>query len=86
LTSRLSVSQDGDFSEERFRNIVNANLANDIGNLLNRTLNLLKKNCGGEIPADSATVPLDHPLRRVTEEQVHPLGPAAGQQLGDFRV
>lgn len=55
--------QDGDFSEERFRNIVNANLANDVGNLLNRTLNLLKKNCGGALPLDAADVPADHPLR-----------------------
>lgn len=33
---------------------MNAHLANDIGNLLNRTLNLLHKFCGGTIPHDSA--------------------------------
>ena len=33
---------------------MNANLANDIGNLLNRTLNLLLKFCGGALPHDSA--------------------------------
>jgi hypothetical protein len=41
--------QDGDFSEPRFREIVNAALANNLGNMLNRTLNLLHKNCGGEV-------------------------------------
>lgn len=59
----LPCAQDGDFSEERFRNIVNANLANDVGNLLNRTLNLLKKNCGGALPLAAADIPADHPLR-----------------------
>ena len=33
---------------------MNANLANDIGNLLNRTLNLLHKFCSGAVPHDSA--------------------------------
>jgi methionyl-tRNA synthetase len=65
----ISFGQDGDFSEERFRNIVNANLANDIGNLLNRTLNLLKKNCDGKIPLDTATLPEDHPLRSLAAER-----------------
>lgn len=60
-----SRPQDGDFSEERFRNIVNANLANDVGNLLNRTLNLLKKNCAATLPLDAAAVPADNPLRWV---------------------
>jgi len=65
----VSFGQDGDFSEERFRNIVNANLANDIGNLLNRTLNLLKKNCDGKIPIDTFTLPEDHPLRVLAAER-----------------
>lgn len=60
----VAFGQDGDFSEERFRNVVNAALANDIGNLLNRTLNLLSKNCGGALPLDAAALPGDHPLRR----------------------
>lgn len=66
----VSFGQDGDFSEERFRNIVNANLANDIGNLLNRTLNLLKKNCGGKLPVDAASLPEDHPLRALAAQRV----------------
>ncbi|KAL0294905.1 UNVERIFIED_CONTAM: Methionine--tRNA ligase, chloroplastic/mitochondrial [Sesamum calycinum] len=45
---------DGDYSEDRFINIINANLANTIGNLLNRTLGLLRKNCQSTITVDSA--------------------------------
>ncbi|XP_062003202.1 methionine--tRNA ligase, chloroplastic/mitochondrial isoform X3 [Rosa rugosa] len=45
---------DGDYSEDRFINIVNAHLANSIGNLLNRTLGLLKKNCQSTLVIDSS--------------------------------
>ncbi|DBA97107.1 TPA: hypothetical protein ACH3X1_014878 [Trebouxia sp. C0004] len=66
----VDFGQDGDFSEKRFRDIVNAALANDIGNLLNRTLNLLKKNCGSAMPADSSQVPDNSPVRHTAQQQV----------------
>ena len=46
--------QDGDFSEKRFQDLVNATLVNDVGNCLNRTLGLLHKNCSGQLPGDAA--------------------------------
>ncbi|XP_006651159.2 methionine--tRNA ligase, chloroplastic/mitochondrial [Oryza brachyantha] len=49
----VEFGNDGDYSEERFINIVNAHLANTIGNLLNRTLGLLKKNCKSTLAFDS---------------------------------
>lgn len=67
------MAQDGDFSEQRFRDIVNAFLANSVGNLLNRTLGLLRKNCAGTLPAAAASVPADNPLRAVAELEVCPL-------------
>ncbi|XAR66305.1 Methionine--tRNA ligase [Bertholletia excelsa] len=51
----VEFGNDGDYSEVRFINIVNAHLANTIGNLLNRTLGLLKKNCQSTLVIDSAT-------------------------------
>ena len=65
-----ATAQDGDFSEKRFRDIVNAALANDIGNLLNRTLNLLKKNCGSTMPADCSCIPDNSPVRHTAQQQV----------------
>lgn len=65
----VSFGQDGDFSEDRFRNIVNANLANDIGNLLNRTLTLLGKNCGGKVPIDTDSLPDVHPLKELASSR-----------------
>ncbi|XP_048572052.1 methionine--tRNA ligase, chloroplastic/mitochondrial-like [Triticum urartu] len=49
----VEFGNDGDYSEERFINTVNAHLANTIGNLLNRTLGLLKKNCNSTLAFDS---------------------------------
>ncbi|GMH10695.1 hypothetical protein Nepgr_012536 [Nepenthes gracilis] len=50
----VEFGSDGDYSEDRFISIVNAHLANTIGNLLSRTLGLLKKNCQSTLPVDSA--------------------------------
>ncbi|KAJ0046175.1 hypothetical protein Pint_06258 [Pistacia integerrima] len=49
----VEFGNDGDYSEDRFINIVNAHLANTIGNLLNRTLGLLRKNCQSTLVVDS---------------------------------
>ena len=78
----INFGQDGDFVEERFVNIVNANLANDVGNCLNRTLTLLKKNCGSRVPMDSGDISEDHPVRLECERRI-PEVPAAYEGL-DF--
>jgi len=44
----LDFGRDGDFAETRFVDTVNADLANSLGNLLNRSLNLLYKNGAAE--------------------------------------
>ncbi|NCO75995.1 MAG: methionine--tRNA ligase [Cyanobacteria bacterium] len=46
----IEFGKDGDFNETRFVNILNADLANDLGNLLNRSLGMLNKYCGGILP------------------------------------
>lgn len=45
----ISFGKDGDFTRENFINRVNSDLANNLGNLLNRTLNLVNKNFNGQI-------------------------------------
>lgn len=46
----IEFGRDGDYAETRFINIVNADLANDLGNLLNRTLKMAGKYCQAQVP------------------------------------
>ena len=60
----IEFGKDGDFNETRFINIVNADLANDLGNLLNRNLNMVRKYCNHTVPkCTSEDLPSDHPLK-----------------------
>ncbi len=66
LLKEIEFGRDGDFSETRFIDIVNADLANDLGNLLNRTLGMAHKYCGGVVPdVKSQDIPADHPLKEI---------------------
>lgn len=46
----VSFGQDGAYSHEAIVARTNADLANDLGNLAQRTLSMIAKNCGGTIP------------------------------------
>ncbi|MEN9202117.1 MAG: methionine--tRNA ligase [Thermostichus sp. DG_1_6_bins_120] len=76
--TQIEVGKDGDFSESRFIDILNADLANDLGNLLNRTLNMLKKYGDYRIPA--VRIPEAHPLKLLAQT-LTPLVAAAYEQL-----
>ena len=45
-----AFGQDGSYSHEAIVNRVNADLANDLGNLAQRSLSMIAKNCGGTVP------------------------------------
>lgn len=56
----IEFGKDGDFSEERLITSVNADLANSLGNLLNRSLGMVEKYCDRLIPdGDSQNVDLE---------------------------
>jgi len=63
----IEFGKDGDFNEKnRFVPILNADLANDLGNLLNRTLKMADKYCGGKIPDITGDdIPPDNPLKAI---------------------
>ncbi len=50
LLREVSFGQDGSYSHEAIVNRVNADLANDLGNLAQRSLSMVAKNCDGKIP------------------------------------
>lgn len=50
LMSEVNFGNDGDFSDKAMILKVNANLANELGNLCQRTLSMVFKNCGKAVP------------------------------------
>ncbi len=54
LLREVSLGEDGVFSEEALVKRINADLANDLGNLVYRTLTMLEKHAGGRIPPGQA--------------------------------
>lgn len=68
LLREIQFGKDGDFTQEAFENRVNADLANNLGNALNRTLPILEKNFQGIIPTRVEAVEGD--LKQVAENVV----------------
>ena len=52
LMADVTFGADGDFSHEKMIYKVNANLSNEVGNLCQRTLMLVFKNCGKAVPSE----------------------------------
>ena len=63
---------DSSFSEEAFVQRINSDLANDLGNLVSRTMTMAVKYGNGKVPAPKAAVDAD---RKISEER--PPGPSA---------
>ena len=62
----IEFGKDGDYNETRFVNTLNADLANDLGNLLNRTLGMVKKYCSGCVPNISGEeIPDENALKQI---------------------
>jgi methionyl-tRNA synthetase len=51
LLREVPFGQDGHYSREAIVQRINADLANDLGNLAQRSLSMIAKNCGGVVPA-----------------------------------
>lgn len=50
LLRQVPFGNDGDFSHQAMVHRLNGDLANDLGNLCQRVLSMVHKNCGGQIP------------------------------------
>jgi methionyl-tRNA synthetase len=68
LLREIPFGADGHFSEEALVQRLNFDLANDLGNLLNRTLAMLKKYFGGKIPVPGTAAAMDEELKKAAAE------------------
>ncbi len=63
LLREVPFGNDGDYSRKALINRLNVELANDLGNLAQRSLSLVAKNCAGRLPPRGADTPDDTTLR-----------------------
>ena len=71
LMRSLPVGSDGTFTPEDYVARINYELANDLGNLLNRTVAMINKYFGGQVPAYVENVTaFDTDLAKVVEENI----------------
>jgi methionyl-tRNA synthetase len=77
LIREMNVGQDSDFTREQFLVRYNSELANNLGNLVNRTLNMTNRFAAGVVPgADAAGDATEHELQALwakTRDEVVPL-------------
>ncbi len=62
LLAEVPFGNDGDFSHSAAIRRINADLANGLGNLAQRTLTLIQKNCGGVVPTPGPLTEADRVL------------------------
>ena len=71
LMRSLPVGSDGTFTPEDYVGRINYELANDLGNLLNRTVAMINKYFGGQVPAYVENInTFDADLAKVVEENI----------------
>jgi methionyl-tRNA synthetase len=80
LLREVPFGQDGDFSRRALVGRMNNELANDLGNLAQRTLSLIARNCEARLPAAAAPTAEDAELLTAAEALVPTLRAALDAQ------
>ena len=70
LMREVVFGRDGNFSVEALIGRINADLANDLGNLLSRTVGMIEKYFGGKLPKEQAATDFDESLIATVGEAI----------------
>ena len=70
LMREVVFGQDGNFSNEALIHRINSDLANDLGNLLSRTVGMIDKYFGGKLPAEQYGTEFDADLRETAATSI----------------
>lgn len=88
LLAEMSLGQDASFTEEAFIRRCNADLANDLGNMLSRVLKLSQTNSGSRVPTPSPDIRGDcaaHPEEKVIRDSAASLAGRVADSLDAMR-
>ena len=94
LLREIAFGSDGDFSHAAMVRRINHDLANDYGNLAQRVLSMIAKNCGGVVPSPGPLADADQALLDSAQRPARPhprlhgrdrLAPRARADLGGLR-
>lgn len=83
LMREIPHGQDGNFGHEQAINRINADLANGLGNLAQRTLSMIYKNCDAQIPQAGSFSEADQALLNKAYKEMLP---AARTAMDDFKA
>ena len=68
LAREIPFDRDGNFTWEKFDERYDSDLANDLGNLLQRSITMILKYADGKVPAPGAPDPLDNEITDLQQE------------------
>jgi len=77
----VSFGQDGDYSREKLANRINADLANNLGNLAQRSLSMINKNCEAKVPQFGAFTAEDEAIMAEVDAALAEAQKTMDQQL-----
>lgn len=80
LTSEVTFGSDGDFSHDALVRRVNTNLANEMGNLFQRSLAFVAKNCQGQVPQPGPLTEADQRLLDSSRQLLASVRPMVADQ------
>lgn len=80
LLREVPFGNDGDFSHRSMVQRMNGELANDYGNLVQRTLSMIARNCGGRLPGPGTFSTEDKTMLGEVDSLLEPLRSAMDRQ------